>query len=101
MLHGHLSLVGCFAPALLLLGHIKDLAQWPLVLQALQIESFAGHNSFRKTWNLIQNLHFLGLSSGMSQGGALMLSEFLFDLFFFVGRCSSFVYLRRKLICLK
>ena len=41
------------------------------MLQALNIESFAGHNSFRKMWNLIQNLHFLGLSSGMLQAVAL------------------------------
>ena len=62
--------------------HFKDLAQWPLVLQSLQIESFAGHNAFRKTWNLIQNLHFLGLSFGMSQGGKLLLSEVLCNLLF-------------------
>ena len=53
-----------------------------LVLQALQIKSFAGHNSLRKTVNLIQNLHFLGLSSYFLQGGALLLSECLCDLLF-------------------
>jgi len=41
---------------------------------------FAGHNSFQNTWNLIQNLHFLGLSSDMSEGGALLLSKLLLDL---------------------
>jgi len=34
-------------------------------------ESIAGHSFFRKTWTLIQNLHFLGLSTRESERDAL------------------------------
>lgn len=51
-----------FGTSLGVVGAHEKINEWPLVLQALQIESLAGHSSFRKTFTLIQSLLFLGLS---------------------------------------